>query len=331
MNAEQQFGGVLTFTATALDPIHHGAGSEGNTQLLRTQDIMLEDGTPARVPFVSGNSFKHQIRDGGVKFALEVMGIPAGSLTKPVIDLLFSGGALTKSGNAVNLAQARDLATLFPILAVCGYAAGNFMQASKIRVGHLHLVCSENRWRMPEGLIGEPHTAQRAAAFRGEEFGTRHEPTRSQHVFKLLTPGDKKERLKALSGDAPKSKAQRSQQMLYDFEVVRPGSRWFSDIVFDDLTEMELVAMRSALERACTGRHGEALVFHVGAKSSVGMGRMAFVFDGGLRETLSPPSFSPAEAITPLNDDADTDAMAAYINHLRENKDSIVEVLNSVV
>ena len=119
--------GTLIFTAVAMDPIHHGAGTEGNTQLLRMQDLVLDDGTPARVPFISGNSIKHQIRAGGVKFALKAMAVQAGTLTKGVVDLLFSGGALTKSGSAVNLSQARDLAALFPILSVCGYAAGNFM------------------------------------------------------------------------------------------------------------------------------------------------------------------------------------------------------------
>ena len=330
MKGENRFGGTLTFVATALDPIHHGAGVEGNTQLLRTQDIVLEDGTPARVPFISGNSLKHLVRDGGVRYALEVMGVPAGSLSKAVVDLLFSGGALTKSGSAVNLSQARELAEKFPIIAVCGYAAGNFMQASKIRVGHIHLVCSENRWRLPEVLSESPQTAKRAAAFRGEEFGTRHESTNIQQVFKLLTPGEQSHQLENKEGRKGKKKKE-SQQMIYDFEVVLPGSRWFGDIIFDDLTEMELAAMRSAMERACIGKHGDDLVFHLGAKSSVGMGRMAFTFDGGLRESLSPPTYSPEEGIAPHKGDKDSDVMAAYVEHLRTHSEDIVKILSEVV
>lgn len=316
------YSGMLTFTATAIDPIHHGAGSEGNTQLLRTQDIILDDGTPARVPFVSGNSIKHQIRDGGVRFALEAMTLPNGSMSKAVIDLLFSGGSLTKSGSAVNLEQARKIAELFPVLSLCGYSAGNFMQDSKIRVGHLHLVCKENSWRLPDNLRDDRHILQRAASFRGEEFGTRHEASRSQIVFKLLTTEDKEAKLK---GNAE------SNQMIYDFEVVRPGSKWFGDIIFDDLTEFELMALRSAMERACIDHHGDTWIYNVGAKAAVGFGRMAFVFNGGLRDTLSAPQYLDRTGIAPNDDDANKDAMAAYIEHLRNRRVEILDALNAVV
>jgi len=83
------------------------------------------------VPFISGNSFKHTIREAGVDHALTAMGVADGSLTKPVVDLLFSGGHLSKSGSAVNLSKARALAELFPILGVCGYSA---------RSGHIEIV-----------------------------------------------------------------------------------------------------------------------------------------------------------------------------------------------
>lgn len=329
MTDAERYSGILKYTATAIDPIHHGAGTEGNTQLLRTQDVMLDDGTPARVPFVSGNSIKHMIRDGGVRFAMEAMGVQAGTLTKQVVDLLFSGGALTKSGSAVNLARAREIADRFPILSLCGYSAGNFMQESKINVSHLHLVCAENAYRIPPGLADDPQAKNRAMAARAEEFGTRHEPTRNHSVFGLLTDEHREEQLKTLA--ISKDKKKRSQQMIYDFEVVRPGTKWFGDIIFDDLSQMELVALRSALERACIERRGNGLLFHIGAKSSVGMGRMVFEFNGGFREGLSTPSFSPNEAIVPMNGDVDKDTMAAYVEYLRDHHDDIIKILEEVV
>jgi len=83
--------GRIDITATAIDSIHHGGTTAGNTQLLRTQDIILPDGTEARIPYISGNSFRHKIRAAGARHALDVMGITTG-LSKPVVDLLFSGG-----------------------------------------------------------------------------------------------------------------------------------------------------------------------------------------------------------------------------------------------
>lgn len=69
------YSGDAKIHAIALDAIHHGAGTSGNTQILRMQDIIGPDGKPARVPFISGNSLKHMIRDGAVRFALGAMGV----------------------------------------------------------------------------------------------------------------------------------------------------------------------------------------------------------------------------------------------------------------
>jgi len=323
--------GRLEWTATALDPIHHGAGTEGNTQILRMQDVMLPDGSPARVPFISGNSIKHMIRDGGVRFALEAMGVQAGTLSKAVVDLLFSGGALTKSGAAVNLAHARDIATLFPILSVCGYAAGNFMQASKVRVEHMHLACAENEWRVPTSAASVPQLRIRAAAFRGEEFGTRHEPTREPRVFALLTEADRGARLRQLTGDVQNGESEKSQQMYYEFQTVAAGSVWFGGLTFDDLSIFELAALRSALERAADGTAGDgSIIYRIGAKGAIGYGRMSFRFDGGLRGTVSPPTYSSEEGIMPLGEKADIDAMAAYVKHLREKRDTILQSLEAI-
>jgi hypothetical protein len=331
MSENEIYHGRLSWTATALDPIHHGAGSEGNTQILRMQEVMLPDGTPARVPFISGNSLKHMMRDGGVRFALEAMGVQTGTLSKAVVDLLFSGGALTKSGTSVNLAHARDVATLFPILSVCGYAAGNFMQASKVRVEHLHLVCLENAWRLPDAITSIPQSRVRAAAFRGEEFGTRHEPTREPRVFALLTDADRGARLRQLTGDVKAGEPEKSQQMYYEFQTVAAGSVWFGGMAFDDLSIFELASLRSSLERSADNAAVDgALVYHIGAKGSIGYGRMAFRFDGGLRSTVSPPTFSAAEGIMPMGQSADMDAMAAYVTHLREHKDEIIGTLEAI-
>lgn len=320
--------GTLRYVAVAIDPIHHGAGTEGNTQLLRTQDIMLPDGTPARVPFISGNSFKHLIREGGARFCLDAMAIRAGTLTKEAVDLLFSGGALTKSGSNVNIERARQIADLFPLLSVCGYASGNFMQQSKLLVSHMHLVCIENAWRLPGELTELPQASKRAASFRGEEFGTRHDTSRNPKTANLLRetdqdPGGKKNTRRGKVKDA-------TQQMIYDFEVVRPGSIWFGDLIFEELTAMELAALRAAIETACAGYQKDAMVFHVGAKAGVGMGRIALTFNGDLRTSLSPPSFSPAEGIMPMPSNVDVDTMAVYVDHLRKHADEIMTLLNGV-
>lgn len=324
--------GRIDIVATALDPIHHGAGTSGNTQLLRTQEIVTPAGDPAKVPFISGNSLKHMVRDGAARFALDAMGVPDGTLSKAACDLLFSGGTLSKGGGSIDLATARDLAGLFPALSLCGYAAGNFMQGSKLRVDHLHLVCAENAWRAPEAVAGLPMSEKRAGAFRGEAFGTRHEATRLPHVARRLALEDRTDQATTLAarskatGKPPKSD---TTQMIYDFEVVKPGSVFTGAMSFTDVTDAEMAALRSGLSYACEDSRGDAFVFRVGGKVAVGYGRIEFRFTGAIR-AVTAPAFSPSTAMIPAvhRDYASQDpAFDAYVDHLRSNRDEILEAI----
>lgn len=325
--------GRLELTATALDALHHGAGTSGNTQLLRVQDIVHPvTGLPARVPFISGNSFKHRIRDAGVRFALAAMGVDEGTLTKPQVDLLFSGGSLSKTGSAVNLEHARQIERLFPALSLCGYSAGNTMQPSKIRVDNLHLVCAENDWRVPDGLRELPSLKHRAALYRGEAFGTRHEPTRQAHVARLLTAAESERLDLAVSKKQTVKTPEKgdSQQMIYDFEVVKPGAVFWGAVHLDDLSELEGVALRSALSFACDGVHADGrYLYRLGAKNSIGYGRVAVTFTGALREGIRPPDFRPGADLVPAGQ-CDP-ALDAYRAHLRSEREAILGALAGVL
>src|SRR3990167_8235765 len=124
--------GRVDIQATALDAIHHGAGTRGNTSVIRVQEIVdPKTGEMHETPFISGNSIKHAIRQHAVEHALAVMAVEDGTISKQVVDLLFSGGHLSKAGAAVSLKTARELSSLFPALSLCGYSAGNFMTQSR--------------------------------------------------------------------------------------------------------------------------------------------------------------------------------------------------------
>lgn len=326
--------GRIEITAEAQDPIIHGAGVAGNTQLLRTQDIVSPDGEEISVPFVSGASLKHEIRDGSVRFALDVMGVPDGTLTKPVVDLLFSGGHLGKGGQAVRLDRARELEHLFPLLSVCGYSAGNTMVASKLSIDNLQLVCAENTWRTPERLQEHAHTELSSWQFRGEEFGTRHEASKQPRVARML---DHDHMLALVAETSAKSekdgavaKIRGSSQMLFDFQVVKPGAVFWGEIRFRDLTDLELSALRAGIGYACIGRDGERFVMHVGAKRSVGYGRVACTLEGSIRHVSVPSEectdLAPAVGTT----DEVAAELAAYVAHLRQHQDEIISLLREV-
>lgn len=342
MTTQTYTSGRLDLTVTALDHIHHGAGTSGNTQLLRTQDIVLPDGTPAEVPFISGNSIKHMIRDGAVRFALDTMQVPRGSLSKAVVDLLFSGGHLSKGGSSLNLEQARQVAELCPALSLLGYSAGNWMSGSRIQVDNLHLVCVENAWRVPTSLADSGHAQRSQFAMRSEEFGTRHEASRQPHVARMLASEERK----ALEGAVSKAKEKRdaggavekregSSQMIFEFETVKAGSKFWGAIVYHDLSPMELAALKSGLSYACKGRHGdEEFIYGIGAKNSVGWGRVAIAFRNAWRK-VDVPELHEDTALLPVAGDYDAQAadpeMAAYVGHLRDRREEIVALLEGVV
>lgn len=319
--------GKIEIRALALEPIHHGAGVSGNVQILRQQEIVDGEGRRVRVPFISGNSIKHRIRWGAVTHALETMGVEPGSLSKPVVDLLYSGGALTKTGGSQKIGQGRELARLFPALGLLGYGAGNALVESRLSVRHLHLVCRENQGRAPEDVHHEL-LEKRAGFYFSEDFGTRHDQSRSATGALCLSAGEQASRDAEL-GDRGKALSARearggSAQMIYAFQTVRAGSRWWGALHFAHCSAHELMALRAGLTRACEGRHPQGMVYVLGAKGGTGYGRMALEFRG-YRLDVGTPTFSDDLGIVPSTS-ADP-GWASYTAHLKTEKEAILAAL----
>jgi hypothetical protein len=330
--------GMVAIRATALEPLHHGAGTSGNTQLLRMQRMINpETGKPYRVPFVSGNSMKHRIRYHAVQYALDVLGVEDQRFTKAEVDLLFSGGHLNKSGGAINLAKARRLEELFPALSMCGYSAGNTMTESKLRVSHLHLVCEENSWRLPEDLREVALSRVRAGALRGEEFGTRHDMAGRAVATRLLTASEAQRLADAATKKLPKkgdkstkdsSTKGDSAQMIYDFQVVNPGAQFWGSVWFNELSEMELAALSSSFHYGSAGADGGNSLMHIGAKSSVGFGLMSVELRGAVRAQAVEYRESKLLA---ADGDAHKSRDRLYCEHLRDNRDAIFDAIRDIL
>lgn len=158
----------LTIDLTA--PFHHGAGTAGNTSLLRTQDVVQPDGTVSRVPFLSAASIRHALRDALAWHTAHTLDIEPGTLSKGTVDLLWTGGAVSSTGAKTDLDMMRRVEEHYPALSMLGYAAKSDIITGTLRASDLILVCQENDWRLPKHLRG----ARRAAAYRTEEFGPRH-------------------------------------------------------------------------------------------------------------------------------------------------------------
>ena len=252
---------TIRYLARLDSAFHHGAGTSGNTSLLRTQEVVQPDATTARVPFLSAASIRHALRD---QLAWRVAGHLAEVLawdsprwSKIAVDLLWSGGAVTATGAETDLGMARRIEEHLPMLAMLGFAAKSDIVAGTLRVSDLMLVCRENAHRLGdwEGLA--PHVGQRAAAYRSEEFGTRHDVA-STPVARLVAAADD------LLGSHVKT-----TQMIYDVQILKPGSLMAGLIeLTPSATEQHRRVLGAAL--ALWAPDGQA---HLGAKTAVGYGR----------------------------------------------------------
>lgn len=334
--------GRLTFTARSISGLVHSAGSSGNSQLMRTEKIWdRARGCMAYVPFVSGNALKGVLRRAGMHAALEAMGVPPGSLPRKVVHLLFSGGALDSGGTSANLGLARDIARLFPWLAVCGYGAGNAMVASKLRIDHIQLVCAENSWRLPSDLADAPESRMPSGAFRGEHFGTRHEPTRDPAISPYLLTSDAVAGELRLSEGHAKGKTEKgdSAQMIYDWQHVIPGALWWGCIGFSRLSELELASLHTSLCALASAPTADGVELALGGKRNVGASRLDCTFKAELMAPIVAAETSPARDLIPLGAMHDEDGSAkadatlrarAYADHLATHSKEILSLLQEV-
>lgn len=243
----------IDYTATLLSPLHHGAGNSGNTQLLRTREYVQRGGGTARAPFVSAASIRHALRDRLAWHLAAHTGIAPGSLTKIGVDLLWTGGSVTSTGAETDLELMRRVRDHLPTLSLLGYAAKSSIFTGTLRASDLELECAETAH-----ILGLPDGLPRAAAYRSEEFGTRHDQAHSPAAQYI-------EMATELVGAPAKT-----TQMIWDTQVITTGARMRGHITLTPgATDADRMVLGAALALWAPG--GEA---HIGAKTAAGYGHV---------------------------------------------------------
>ena len=238
----------ILLTLEMQSPFHHGAGSAGNTSILRTHDVMQNDGSISKVPFLSAASIRHALRDVLAWHLAQTLAIEPGSLTKAQVDLLWTGGSVSSTGAKTDLDMMRRVEKYLPMLSLLGYAAKSDIITGTLRASDFILDCQENNTRT--GL----ENPKRAAAYRSEVFGTRHDQATS--------PAG---RYIEIAGDGELTTA----QMIWDTQVLVPGSRLIGSLsVTPAASHMQIIALEAALH--LWAPDGTA---YVGAKTAQGFGQ----------------------------------------------------------
>lgn len=138
----------INYTITCLSPCHHGDfGATGNVRAFRREPIILPDGQIVRVPCVSGNAIRGQIRRLVMREMLAVCGIDRITMPARQWDRLYgalvNGGTLDGSEARVDPDAVRALRGALPSLSVLGAALYSHMMPGRARVGLARLACDE--------------------------------------------------------------------------------------------------------------------------------------------------------------------------------------------
>lgn len=129
----------------AKQPIAHHQEVLGNSAVCMRRKVRQPDGQFSRVPYVTGDSMRHGLREAGTYALLEAAGLLDAELSEAAIRLLFAGGMVTGgSSGAIKLSDYHELVELCPHLALLGGCAQNRVIPGKMQVDDAMLVCTES-------------------------------------------------------------------------------------------------------------------------------------------------------------------------------------------
>lgn len=316
------------------DPICHSGMSEGNAQPFRKRDIISDDGLTEPIPFISGNSIKHWLRENSAAFALEALDFDTGDLDKSITRLLFAGGTL-QSGKSSKFKDACRAEDIFPALQLCGYAAGNQMSESTVRVRFAEVLCRENAGRRQH--IIEKIDESRLPMFEhpaDHYIETQFEAPRDPHTSKSTgrwTDNDQREQI--ADDMANRESDDGDSRGFHEFDTLKSGTVLLCGFDFPHgVTDVELAAFRSAFAFGSMGRGIDGgLRMLLGGKTARGYGEVSTHLHGYL-----------AEGIDPAHTYQNTDAFAVeekfdgpmeqYVESLQAaGKDEVYDALEEVV
>lgn len=248
----------LTGIITALAPVHHGGDEKtGSETLLRRLKMVLSNDKIDEIPYIEGNAVRGYCRRLLMQDFIERIEYEIKNAR--LYHTLFSGGVLETMGSSddghVNLEMRRKMRRLIPPLSILGSTFGNQAFQGKMKVGKMLPYCSELSHILPEN-----NNNNSVFNYLDFSFHTRRDDRKFE-----------------------REKDKQAIQMLVNFEVFIPGTKfhhWFS---LDDWTTEEEACFRHLIELWQTRPF-------IGGKASGGYGEIKIDFPE-LKELETPISY----------------------------------------
>lgn len=179
-----------------------------------------------RLPVVTGNSIRGQLRDSMAKHLLDRLDT---AVDKEVFNVLFSGGNVSNTMKN-DVARARQVREHFPMVSLLGGGLGTMIMSGKILVGFAYPICRE-----AETITGINSDATWRDFLGSIEF-TRMDDSKDDKLFRFLADPDEEKTGKA------------STQMRYEVEYLAAGTELSQTILFlDDVADLEMGAFYAGL------------------------------------------------------------------------------------
>jgi hypothetical protein len=287
---------------TLQSSVSHIGESTGTEAVFHRTKMVASDGSIRSIPTITGNGIRGLLRDHAAAHMLDILELPNQSLSLSAFYTLFSGGSLSKGAGtgSADLAAARRLREAIPMLSVWGAAVGSTIMAGKLNVGIVLPIANETR-----------HLINLSPALIGDDLPSMYDLMQSESYVRK---DDGKDVLLEYHVVEARDKDAAPQQMRYQVETMVAGTRcywWYA--LSHYVTAIEMGAWGAALKR--WSEHPK-----IGGKGAVGHGMVETVLylPNGDSVVLSPQA------------SAYEDELTAYEQHLRENRASIIEVLNEL-
>lgn len=314
-------------------PVHHGDGNFGNSAVIKRRRFQSADGSVRDVPYISGTSMAHHLREAGSYALLEAAGLLEDpQLTEAAQRLLLNGGQVKGSSKALTRAEADELVELLPHIALLGGCVGNTIREGMTWSDSVLLVCEETAPFLPEWvgtwLEEQGRRLTPEAALIAVEEGMRRTLDDHPKATRLLSSGAradmderlaKRERASRDDDDAAKLAA-KSDAMIFEYETVIMGSLWYWRIACEVWSAIERDAFWVMLGAYLANPH-------IGGKSKRGFGRVSVV---EMRGTSLPTFERPDPEAVTING-INSPELARYVAHVSERRERIVDFLARVV
>lgn len=318
----------------AVSPIAHHESNDGNQSIAMRRKVRQPDGSWARVPYITGDSLRHGLREAAAYAFLDAAGLlDEKALSEAATRLLFSGGMITGRGDGavVNMDRYRELCSLCPPLALLGGCTDNRSVPGRLFVDEATLVCEENRRYLPEWALDwlkEQGTSELDShrAMMEEVQRVRMDPMLDPGKRALMLPDAQVEVSKRLTDgevahatdDAIARDASKSTMMPRRFERLAVGSLFYWRVTCHCMTPLDVDTFH-VMVAAYASR------MLVGGKRSTGHGQMRVVASREL--VVSRPSEDiKAVDVTDLGPRIGQ----LFVEHVRANREQIVTWLRTV-